>query len=188
MPRTPINYSNTIIYKIQHIDNDELLYVGHTTEFTKRKTAHKSNTNNIDGKEFNNKVYKMIRENGGWDMFNMIEIKKFSCNDKREAAAEEDRIMRELKATMNTQRACMTKEDRSNDFKEFYKQNSDSIKQKVKCYREANKEKISEFKKKYQQENAEEIKLKKQQYYKDNAEKFKEKAKLYRESKKNQDN
>ena len=44
MPRTPINYANTIIYKIQHIDNDEFLYVGHTTDFTKRKTAHKSNT------------------------------------------------------------------------------------------------------------------------------------------------
>ena len=184
MPRTPINYSNTIIYKIQHLENSELLYVGHTTEFTKRKTAHKSNTSNADGKEFNNKVYKMIRENGGWDMFNMIEIKKFSCNDKREAAAEEDRIMRELKASMNTQRAFMTKEDVSDDRKVYYKKNSDVIKQKVKIYREANKEKVSELKKKYQLDNAEEIKLKKQQYYRDNAEKFKEKAKMYRELRK----
>ena len=37
MPRKAIDYSKTIIYKIQHEDNDELLYVGHTTDFTKRK-------------------------------------------------------------------------------------------------------------------------------------------------------
>ena len=153
MPRTPINYSNTIIYKIQHLENNELLYVGHTTEFTKRKTAHKSNTSNADGKEFNNKVYKMIRENGSWDMFNMIEIKKFSCNDKREAAAEEDRIMRELKASMNTQRAFMTKEDISDDRKEYYIKNSDTIKQKVKIYREANRDNIKEKRRNYYLKN-----------------------------------
>jgi hypothetical protein len=27
----------------------------------------------------------MMRENGGWDMFRMIEIEKYVCKDKREA-------------------------------------------------------------------------------------------------------
>ena len=31
----------------------------------------------------------MLRDNGGWDMFKMIEIEKFSCNDKREAERRE---------------------------------------------------------------------------------------------------
>jgi predicted GIY-YIG superfamily endonuclease len=40
MPRLSIDYTNTIIYKIQHTDKEELIYVGYTTDFTKRKSAH----------------------------------------------------------------------------------------------------------------------------------------------------
>ena len=61
MPRIAIDYTNTIIYKIQHNDNDELIYVGHTTDFTKRKSSHKTNTNSVSGKAYNRQVYKMIR-------------------------------------------------------------------------------------------------------------------------------
>ena len=43
----------------------------------------------------------MMRQNGGWSCFRMIQIKKFPCDNKREAEAEEDRIMMELKANMN---------------------------------------------------------------------------------------
>ena len=89
MPRTAISYENTVIYKIQHIDDDTLLYVGHTTDFTKRKSTHKYNTANANGKAYRLKVYNMIRENGGWDMFRMIEIKHHPCNNRREAEAEE---------------------------------------------------------------------------------------------------
>ena len=43
MPRKPIDYSKTISYKI--VCNDLSItdcYVGHTTDFTKRKSHHKS--------------------------------------------------------------------------------------------------------------------------------------------------
>ena len=42
MPKTPMDYSNCCIYKIEHIENDNLVYVGHTTNFNKRKAHHKS--------------------------------------------------------------------------------------------------------------------------------------------------
>ena len=51
------------------------------------------------------KLYQMIRENGGWDDFNMIVIEEFPCKNLREAKAEEDKVMREMKSTMNTNRA-----------------------------------------------------------------------------------
>ena len=41
MPKKPIDYSNCCIYKIQHIEKEDLVYVGHTTNFTKRKCQHK---------------------------------------------------------------------------------------------------------------------------------------------------
>jgi hypothetical protein len=103
MPRHNINYANISIYKIQHIDNDSLLYVGQTSDFTKRKSAHKTKAKR--SKMNDCKLYLMIRENGGWEMFNMVEVKKFPCSNKKEADAEEDRVMRELKASMNSRSA-----------------------------------------------------------------------------------
>jgi predicted GIY-YIG superfamily endonuclease len=102
MPKKPIDYSKTVVYKIQHIDNDALLYVGHTTNFTKRKSQHKSNCYNETSKEYHYKVYEMMRANGGWDCFNMIELEKYPCNDKREAERRENELMKNLKSNMNT--------------------------------------------------------------------------------------
>ena len=62
---------------------------------------------------YNYKIYEMIRSNGGWDMFSMVLIHKFPCNSKLEAYKEEDKVMRELKATMNTKKAlCDNKKNR----------------------------------------------------------------------------
>ena len=61
-----IDYSNTIIYKLEHEDDKKLFYVGSTTDFIRRKYCHKSRCNNTNSKEYNRKVYKMIRDNGGW--------------------------------------------------------------------------------------------------------------------------
>jgi hypothetical protein len=51
----------------------------------------------------------MVRENGGWDSYKMIVIKEFNCTSKIELLIEEDRIMKELKATLNNNRAFTTK-------------------------------------------------------------------------------
>ena len=82
MPKIPLNYSTCCIYKIEHIENDKLMYVGHTTNF---KYISKSEKNKVH----NFKVYQMISDNGGWDMFRMIEIEKYPCKDKREAQRRE---------------------------------------------------------------------------------------------------
>jgi len=84
-----IDYSNCCIYKIEHIDKDDLVYVGHTTNFTKRKYSHKSCCNNENKQS---KLYQMIRDNGGFEMFRMIEVEKYSCTDKREAEKRETEV------------------------------------------------------------------------------------------------
>jgi len=105
MAPKPINFSNTSIYKIQHINNDDLLYIGSTTDFIRRKYSHKSHCNNPNSKAYNIKLYQMIRDNGGWPCFKMIELKQFPCNNSREAQAEEDRVMIEMKSIMNDRRS-----------------------------------------------------------------------------------
>ena len=75
MPRKPIDYGNTHFYKIVCKDtNVKSLYVGHTTDFTKRKSQHKHLCCAENDKRYNVHVYEFIRENGGWDNWDMIEI------------------------------------------------------------------------------------------------------------------
>jgi hypothetical protein len=99
MPRQPLNYQNTIIYKIVCKDlSIDYIYVGHTTSFTHRKREHKSRCNN----SYPFLLYTKINENGGWDNWEMIEIEKYSCNDANEARARERYWYEELNAKLNT--------------------------------------------------------------------------------------
>ena len=97
MPKTNIDYSKTIIYKLINYDYPELVYVGSTTNFTKRKQQHKSHCYNESGNAYDLKIYKTIRANDGWENWNMIKICDYPCNDSHEAQLEEDRNMIELK-------------------------------------------------------------------------------------------
>jgi hypothetical protein len=142
MPKTPTDYSKTVIYKIQHIDKDDLLYVGSTTDFTRRKAEHKRRC-----KTKTTKLYEMIKDNGGWEMFNMIIVKNFCCDNGQEAKREEDRVMREMKANMNTKRAYTTNEEKREYIKQYqeqyYKQYYEQNKERYKEYYEQNKEKLN---------------------------------------------
>ena len=102
MPKVEMDYSKTIIYKICCKDiNITGIYVGHTTNFTKRKNRHKYTCNNPNSKNYNLFVYKFIRNNGGWENFNMIEIEKYNCNDRLEACKRERHWIEELKSILN---------------------------------------------------------------------------------------
>jgi len=160
MPKTPIDYQTTVIYKIQHIEKDDLLYVGHTTNFTKRKNNHKSKCTKPDNSKYNLKIYQMIRDNGGWDMFKMIEIKKFPCNDDREACTEEDKLMRAMKATMNSISAIFDDEKLTLNRRRSDQKRSNTAERIEfrKSYYEENKDKIKAQKKKWDEAHAQETK------------------------------
>ena len=157
MPKIPIDYSNCSIYKIEHIEDESLIYVGHTTNFKQRKAQHKQRCNNENNKEFNRKLYTMMRENGGFEMFKMIEIEKYKCNDRREADKRENEVMKELKATMNKIRSFVTEEEK----KQYYEENKEKVKLHKKEYYEENKDKILKTKKEYREDNKNKL-LKKQ--------------------------
>ena len=122
MPKTPMDYSKCCIYKIEHFENNNLVYVGHTTNFSKRKGSHKSICKNENNKNYNLKVYQMIRDNGGFDRFKMIEVEKYPCKDKREAERREYEVMKELKANMNAIKSFLTEEERKEYNKEYFKE------------------------------------------------------------------
>ncbi len=51
-------------------------YIGRTTEFRKRKFTHDSNCSSDNAKLHNQYVYKFIRENGRWNAWKFVIVKK----------------------------------------------------------------------------------------------------------------
>jgi hypothetical protein len=111
------DYAKTIIYKLINYDHPDLVYVGSTTNFTKRKQGHKERCSNEKSKKHNLKLYVSIREYGGWENWSMIKICDYPCENRRQAEQEEDKFMLELKANMNMVRAFRTKQQYREDNK-----------------------------------------------------------------------
>ena len=97
-------YQNGSIYKLCCRDTSITdIYIGSTCNFTKRKWSHKSSCNKETGKKYNINVYKFIRDHGGWDNWDMIELIKYSCNTKRELELKEREYLELLGGTLNKQ-------------------------------------------------------------------------------------
>ena len=129
MPKIDMDYSKTIIYKLVCNDLNIIdVYVGHTTNFIKRKAKHKKACNNINDIAYNRKVYQIIRENGGFENWTMVEIEKYPCNDKNEACARERYYYELLNAKLNT--VCPYRVDKKEISKATREKNKDKIKQR----------------------------------------------------------
>ena len=103
MPKTEIDYSNTIFYKI-HCNNPDVkdVYIGHTTNFVQRKHAHKRSCTHEASTNYSCKVYNVIREFGGWNNWKMEIIAFHECDDHYAARKIEQKYFEEYKATLNS--------------------------------------------------------------------------------------
>lgn len=145
-------YQNSIIYKLCHCNDleNKNIYVGSTTNFRNRKNQHKVSYYNERSKKYNYKVYQFIRDNGGWDEWQMIPIEVFPCNDKKELEVRERHHIELLKPKLNKQIPTRTEKEYKNDNNEFYKKYK-------KEWSNNNKEKVKENKKNWYEDNKEEI-------------------------------
>lgn len=137
MPKNIINYGKTVMYHF--VCNDDKIsntYVGHTTDFTRRKAQHKYNCNNKNCNSYNYKLYQMIRDNGGWDNWRIVPLEEFPCQSKIQAIIREQTWVNKLKPSMNT----------NNTFIENFTEYK-SIQNKK--YYESHKEQKKEYNKKY---------------------------------------
>jgi hypothetical protein len=143
MPKQPMDYSRTVIYKI--CCNDLKItdvYVGHTTNFNQRKYGHKNSCNNESQKHaYNNKVYQTIRDNGGWDNWTMIQICEYPCNSIHEAILEERRYYELLNANLNMDYPGRTHKEYEKIYRE---KNKTKYLEKWRKYYDKSKTKISD--------------------------------------------
>ena len=110
-------------------------YIGSTQNFTKRKSKHKSMSNLINTIS-NRKLYNTIRENGGWDNFEMTPIEEYLCDTPLQARMREQVLIDEIeKNKLNSINAFISVEDRlghkAKQQKEFYYKNRD--KKRILC-------------------------------------------------------
>ena len=166
MGRKPTDYSKTIIYKIKCNDESVLdFYVGHTTNYSKRKCSHKDKCENSKVK-----LYEMIRANGGWKNWSMVEVEVYPCNSSTEARIREEYWRETLQATMNAKRAYLSDEAQVEYYTQYHKQ-----------YRQEHADKIKTYQKQYYQENTEEIAIKNKQYRQEHVDELKTYFKQYRQ-------
>lgn len=164
-----MNYLNTIIYKIvcKDVEITEC-YVGHTTNFSQRKTAHSASCRNIGDSSFNRYVYQFIREHNGWKNWNMVEVEKYNAIDKLDAEKRERYWIETLEAKLNKIIPTRTQD-------EWYEKNKEIINCKKRHYYQQNKEQICLEKQKYNETHKEQIK----EYREKNKDKIKETKKIW---------
>ena len=109
------------IYKISCDDLPEFVYVGSTKAFRQRKYQHKSVCYNINSKEYDKKLYNIIRENGGWDNWRMVLIEECGEISFTEARIKEEENRVKLNANLNMLRCHRTEEEVKEHNKEYKK-------------------------------------------------------------------
>ena len=188
MPRKSIDYSKCVIYKIVCNDlNIKDLYVGNTTDLIKRRSMHKYSCCNPTCKFYDLKIYKTIRDNGGWDNWSVIVIEKLeNCKDSEEARTRERFWYEQLFATMNSNNPLVHEEEHKQNMrdiaKEHYNNNKEDKLSKSKQYYQDNKEKIILQQKKYKEKNKETLTDYRKQYCKQYRLENKDKIQQYREA------
>jgi hypothetical protein len=160
------DFTNSVIYHIRDIESKEIVYVGSTTNFPQRKSSHKHECNHEERKHFTYPIYCHIRDNGGFNCFEVIPIKLLKLLNKTELLIAEQEEIDRHRTLANRQKAHMTIEDRKEYHKKYDKQ-----------YQEEHKEDIKQYKKQYYQEHKEIIKEERKEYYQENKEIINEKRK-----------
>ena len=102
MTRYTCDYSKTVIYRIVCRDSTiPDIYVGHSTNLKIRIRQHKLNCMNEKSAAYNIPVYKFIRENGGWNNWQVLKIEEYPCETKNHACIRERHWLLEYGASLN---------------------------------------------------------------------------------------
>ena len=127
----------SVIYKISCKDlNIKECYFGSTKNFIKRKCNHKYDCINKNSKQYNYLLYKIIRNNGGWQNWTIKVIEKIDSINKE--------IIRkcERKYIEENRDIAINKEIPGRTIIEWYQDNKEKKIKKSKLYYQDNKQKV----------------------------------------------
>jgi len=97
-----IDYSKCVIYKISCKDeNIHDCYIGHSANYVYRLYSHKNSCNNDKCIDYNKKLYKFIRANGGWKNWTMEILEYYPCKNLTQARKMEQNYIEGYNSTLN---------------------------------------------------------------------------------------
>ena len=143
MPRKATNYANGIQYKI--VCNDPAItdcYNGSCCSLKYRKKSHKEKSLYPNDKGYNLKVYRFIRENGGWDNWVFIQLEESPCKSKQELLARERHWFDILRPTLNSYSPTLNIEKMKKTKAEYMSSHREDHKKYMVQYNKTHKEKI----------------------------------------------
>ena len=96
-----VKFKKFVIYKISHLDSDNS-YIGSTCNFSSRKSHHKKNVSNKVAKSYWSRLYRFIRDNGGFEAFKMEIIDSYPCNTHSAGKLREQHFIDLLSPSLNS--------------------------------------------------------------------------------------
>ena len=167
---------NGVVYKLKSNEpNITEFYIGSSVNIKARITKHKTDCNNPNTPAYNYKVYKFIRNNGGfenWEFEILLEVEVISKEELR--LKYERPYQLDLLPKLNGRVEGRTIE-------EWREDNREEILEKMKIYNEKHKVEISKKAKERYEDNKEEILEKIKENYEKNKVAILKKMKIYRE-------
>jgi len=155
---------------IRHKKDHSMFYIGCTNDFERRIPEHHVRCKNPNRSEYKFKVYVMIRENGGWDAFEIHIIDICVTTDRDILEEMEKQYILDLKPTMNT--IDYTPIDRKQYNRQYRIDNAEYIRNRAKQYKIDNAENLRKQDKQYRIDNAEDIRNRNKQYRINNRDKI----------------
>jgi len=156
-------YEKGMIYKLCCKDaNITEIYIGSTVNKYRRKSNHKSTCNNPNSISYNLYVYQFIRENGGFENWDLVILEEYSAQNKGELVWKEREWIERLKPSLNSmKRPVVTAEENSEQNREsrrkYYEENLEKFRELQKKWRENNPEKRREMERKHYENNKQKI-------------------------------
>ena len=164
-----VNYNKSIVYKLCCKDPDITdIYIGSTTDFTKRKWSHKSKCKLSDIN-----VYKFIREHGNWNNWDMVQVEAYKAENKRDLESRERHWIETLKSSLNKNIPSQTRTEYLVKYNEI---NKETIAKYKTDWYQINKEQITKYSSEYRKNNKTLINEKSSIRYQKNKEKINEKV------------
>ena len=176
------DFSQSTIYHIRTIETKVVVYVGSSTNFKQRCASHKSRCKNSSTLT----IYNYMRDNGGFDLFEIIPVIFLKLNDAVELRIEEQKEMDKYTDKLNVIKAYISDQDRivrdKENGKKYYEENREKLIEKTREYYESNKDKVCNYQKEYYEQNREKVQEQKRQYREVNQEYIKHYHEEYRKA------
>ena len=148
MPKTPINYNNTLIFKICPKDlNDKDIFIISSTNLPKLKCLLKKTLSNLPEQPTSDDLKKFIISKGGLQNIEFIKIESFPCSNKYESDARVHFHKQKYHKNNECFDDVITTNNDDDDNVVFTKVKKTSDKEYIKKYYQAHKDKYNKKKK-----------------------------------------